>query len=259
MLKPAQLYAEELNKKILATWYDPDYMWYNASVGEFGIDLPDNNEQFRHFVSVDENDNILGYISYTVDWKVKSAEDWGIVAFVKNSKTFGRDVHRAISDVFVLNGFQRIEFHCYADNPILDTYQSLVAKYRGEQLGIRHRWTRLPDGELHDSVLFEILKEQYFYSQATLTGLHDINGVEIREGDKLRVRDNMDTKVLGTVQVIPKGFYLYFPHLIGNGDLIRRYGDCNGDVEIRDFDGEEVRARLRRERYDNLRKDKEQN
>lgn len=29
MLRTAQLYKEELNKKYIATWYNPKYMYYN--------------------------------------------------------------------------------------------------------------------------------------------------------------------------------------------------------------------------------------
>ena len=43
MLKPAQLYKEELEKLFLRTWYDLKYMFYSGWTGSELPTIPDNN------------------------------------------------------------------------------------------------------------------------------------------------------------------------------------------------------------------------
>lgn len=51
MLKPAQLYKEELEKLFLRTWYDPKYMFYSGWTGNEQLTIPDNNYNAHHFAS----------------------------------------------------------------------------------------------------------------------------------------------------------------------------------------------------------------
>ena len=39
MLKPAQLYEEELQKKITESWYKPENMYWNGGAGDSQISL----------------------------------------------------------------------------------------------------------------------------------------------------------------------------------------------------------------------------
>lgn len=68
MLKPAQLYKEELEKLFLRTWYDLKYMFYSGWTGSELPTIPDNNYDAHHFTSVDNNGNVIGYISYRISW-----------------------------------------------------------------------------------------------------------------------------------------------------------------------------------------------
>ena len=43
MLKPAQLYKDELQKKSIETWYDTKYMFWNGGTGDSQINIHDNN------------------------------------------------------------------------------------------------------------------------------------------------------------------------------------------------------------------------
>ena len=48
MIKPAQLYAEELKRLYCETWYDPKYMYYRYGIGAEDLTLGDNNYE-HHF------------------------------------------------------------------------------------------------------------------------------------------------------------------------------------------------------------------
>ena len=49
MIKPAQLYKEEVTKKYIETWYDPEYMYYSGWFGNGNLNIPDDNYESHHF------------------------------------------------------------------------------------------------------------------------------------------------------------------------------------------------------------------
>lgn len=97
MLKPAQLYKEELEKLFLRTWYDLKYMFYSGWTGSELPTIPDNNYDAHHFASVDNNGNVIGYISYRISWITMSADNFGIISF-GNHIEFARDVYKVICE-----------------------------------------------------------------------------------------------------------------------------------------------------------------
>ena len=60
MLKPAQLYEEQLKKENIKAWYRPENIFWNGGTGDCDIDLPNNNYDSHFFVSVDKVDNDVG-------------------------------------------------------------------------------------------------------------------------------------------------------------------------------------------------------
>lgn len=59
MLKPAQLYEEELKKKILESWYDMTNMYWFGSTGIELIELPNDNYNKHCFVSLNVDHQII--------------------------------------------------------------------------------------------------------------------------------------------------------------------------------------------------------
>ena len=112
-------------------------------------------------MSVDKRDRIIGYICYSVDWMSMSAYDFGIISFHKGNLEFGRDLYKALDDLFTVYGMNRISWWCYADNPAIRGYRSFIRRHGGRECGYLRQYSRLQDGKLHDSVLFEILAEEY--------------------------------------------------------------------------------------------------
>ena len=143
MLKPAQLYKEEVNKKYIETWYDPEYMYYSGWFGNGSLNIPDDNYESRHFVSVDNDGNILGYISYSVSFVTMSADRFGAISFDKGNMLFTKDFYKTIYDIFE-------KYH-----------MNFIEKHGGRECGYRRQVAKLMDGKLHDSVEFEILAEEF--------------------------------------------------------------------------------------------------
>lgn len=161
MLKPAQLYKERLQEENIKAWYKPENIFWNGGAGDSTIDLPDNNYDSHSFVSVDRDNNIIGYICYAVDWSAMSADRFGIISYKKNSIEFAKDLYKVICDLFEKYHMNRISWNAFADNPAIRGYRNFIKKHGGRECGYYRQKTRLQDGLLHDSIAFEILAEEF--------------------------------------------------------------------------------------------------
>lgn len=157
MLKPAQLYKDELNKKMVEGWYDIENMYYHNGPFVYSMDVADNNSDVREFVCID-GERLIGYISYDVDYMSMSAHNFGFISFDKGNVTLVKDVFNHIKDLFHSYHFNRVAWYCYADNPAIRGYRNFIQKFGGKEVGYLRQSTKLLDGKLHDSVIFEILK-----------------------------------------------------------------------------------------------------
>ena len=172
MLRPAQLYKEQLENKNIESWYKPENIYYHGGTGEYSFNIPDNNAQVHSFASVDKNNNVIGYIGYCVDWSAMSADNFGMISFDKGNLEFVKDIYKVICDCFKVYHFNRISWYCYADNPAIRGYRNFIKRYGGRECGYFRQYIKLRDGKLHDSVCFEILasefkgrKEKYYASK----------------------------------------------------------------------------------------------
>lgn len=160
MIKPANLYELELNNLYINTFYDPKYMYYRGCWGTSEIIIPDNTYDSHHFVIVDNNDDIIGYITYAVNYASGVASNFGIISF-KPSICFGRDLLKIIDDIFCKYSMNKIEFRAILDNPIIKHYYKFIEKFGGKFVGVLKDSIILEDGKLHDDVMFELFKKDY--------------------------------------------------------------------------------------------------
>jgi RimJ/RimL family protein N-acetyltransferase len=157
MLKPAQLYREQLQRKNTEAWYKPENIFWNGGTGDAEISLPDNNYERHCFVSVDKDDRVIGYISYNVDWSAMSAYGFGAISYDKGNLVFARDLNTAICNLFEVYHLNRCAWCCFADNPAIRGYRNFIKRHGGKECGYMRQVAKLQDGKLHDSVDFEIL------------------------------------------------------------------------------------------------------
>lgn len=162
MLDNARKYIDVLKNKFLDIWYDNDYKYYFCNDYHNSIELPDNDFNEMHFVSLDSSYNVIGYISYSVHRGTNSAYNLGIMNFSKDNKfIFGKDVYKVIDDIFTKFNMQRLEFSVVVGNPIEKSYDRMIEKYNGRIVGIRKRAVKLADNKLYDEKIYELLNEDY--------------------------------------------------------------------------------------------------
>ncbi len=161
MLAPAQLYEDKLREESIKAWYRPENIYWSGGTGDEVIDLPEDNHDRHCFVSVDKDDNVIGYIGYSIDWVAMSADGLCIISYRKNSVEFARDVYEAVYNLFHAYHMNRVAWYAWADNPAVRGYRRFVRKYGGRECGIQRQVARLQDGRLHDSISFEILASEF--------------------------------------------------------------------------------------------------
>lgn len=159
MIKPAQLYREELKKKGIETWYDMNYQWYHGGGGSREFIIPDNSYENRCFAAVDKDDNVIGYLAYSISQDSQSAYNFGAISFDRGNPIMAIDMRQLIADIFFKYNMNRVDWCCFADNPAIKGYRSFIKRYGGRECGYFRQQCRLLDGKLHDSVCFEILRE----------------------------------------------------------------------------------------------------
>ena len=165
MLKNALSYKDEISKKYKEIMYDLDYQYYMGNSGrEYWF--PEDNYEHHSFASVDNNDNVIGAISYRIDRAAKRAYNFGAVSFDRGNLIFTKDLLRAIDNIFCKYGISSIEFFAFEDNPITPTYTKLIEKYGGRIVGILYNQMMLQDGKLHNSVIFELTMWNYISAKA---------------------------------------------------------------------------------------------
>lgn len=161
MLKSALLYETQLKEKYIGIMHNPEYQYYFGNFGTQCIELSNNTYDCHEFVSVDESGNVLGFIRYDINVFSNSCQHFGLISFEFGNLTVIRDLYRAIHDIFFKYNFNRIQWLCFADNPHIRGYRNFIKRFGGRECGYLRQSNRLMDGQLHDAVLFEILKEDY--------------------------------------------------------------------------------------------------
>lgn len=161
MLKPAQLYKDKLQEENIKSWYKTENIFWNGGSGDSQISIREDNYDCHQFVSVDKEDNVIGYITYAVDWSAMSADRFGIISFNKGNIMFAKDIYSVICDLFEKYHMNRIQWYCFADNPAIRGYRNFIKKHGGKECAYYRQQAKLQDGKLHDGVGFEILAKEF--------------------------------------------------------------------------------------------------
>lgn len=162
MLKTAKLYEERLVPLILEHQYELSQNLACGGTGGNTINFPDSNESEHHFVSVDENDEILGVCGYYIDWASRVVTAIYILSYSDVPRyQFGKDILQMIDNIFTKFNLNKIEWTAYSDNKVIRSYRKFCKRYGGREIGTLHQHCLLMDGKVHDTTLFELMREDY--------------------------------------------------------------------------------------------------
>lgn len=162
MLKLAYLYKDKLNEKYAQIAFDERYKFYVGQYWSYSLDINDNSWDVIQMVSVDKNDNVIGYLSANVDRFSNKASSVGAINFDRNiNLVFSKDLHKFLEDLFIKYNFRKVEWWVIVGNPAEKMYNKIIKKYGGKVTGIKKESIMTPDGILADVKEYELFRETY--------------------------------------------------------------------------------------------------
>jgi hypothetical protein len=162
LLKLAKLYESQLQPLFLKTAFDHKFKFYNASnYYEYKFELSDDSWSKLEFVSVDKNDNVIGFLSAKIDRTNEAISSLKVINFYDLNYTFSKDFHHFLTELFIKYNFRKISFSVVVGNPAEKMYDKYIDKYGGNIVGICKDDIRLFDGKYYDFKLYEIFKHEF--------------------------------------------------------------------------------------------------
>ena len=157
MLVPAILYKEQINKEFQKYYYTTDMMYETGCMCNWSPDIAEcpNESQFQYAI-VDENEKLIGYLGYSVDWYVSKACNFGLFSFDRNNRTIGLDVYKELKKIIYDYHIHRIEWRMIGGNPVEKHYDRFCNKYHGKKFVLTDAF-KDRCGKYHDDIIYEII------------------------------------------------------------------------------------------------------
>lgn len=162
-------YEKEIEDKFRAIWYDPAYHYYFGDDTRWtpGLHRSENENAHRHcFASVDKDGKLIGYISYMLFSNTRLVSNFGAMNFGGSKAVFAKDLMETVYNIFVKFGAKTFEFAVVRGNPAEDGYDKMIKRMNGRILCVRHNRALTMDGQPLDDKVYEVLREEFFQSQA---------------------------------------------------------------------------------------------
>ena len=157
LLEPAILHKEYITRRMQEKFYTDDMLYESGGIDNWTpriADCPDGNIwQY----AVVEDDEVIGYIEFEIDWYVSCAYNFRIISFDKGSVSFDIAFDK-IMNTFIddLHLIHRIEWKMVGGDPAERSYDILCKKYHGTKHVLRDA-IRDKYRKYHDSIIYEII------------------------------------------------------------------------------------------------------
>lgn len=162
MLKLAFPYSDKLNKVWQSVVFEEKYQFYTFSDWwSYKIYIDDNSLDKLQMVSVDAEDNVIGFFEAFIERDTYKISAVSAINFKDINITFSKDFYQFMSELFVKHKFRKIEWFVVVGNPAEKLYDKIIAKYGGHIVGVKHETRKTADGILRDEKDYEIFKSDF--------------------------------------------------------------------------------------------------
>ena len=156
MLVPAILYKDEIHKNLLKYSYTEDMTLYSGWLGNSIPNMQEDEDcSCIRYAIVDDN-KLIGYFTYQVDWYASCARCFGLFAFDRNNKIIGIDVYRELKKIINDYHIHRMEWGMVSGNPVEKHYDRFCNKYHGKKFVLTDTF-KDRHGNYRDNVIYEII------------------------------------------------------------------------------------------------------
>ena len=156
MLVPAILYREQIKTEFQKKFYSIDMLYETGSNSQWCPSIPDEpDEGCFEYAIVDSSKNLIGYLSYRIDYYSSNAYNFGLMSFDPGNPIIGKDLFNKLEEL--VSTLHRVEWRMIGGNPVERHYDRFCAKYGGAKY-ILHDSVRDKNGKYHDNVVYEIIR-----------------------------------------------------------------------------------------------------
>lgn len=157
MLIPAILRKNEILHEFQKLQYTDDLMYEVGCCDNYMpnvVEEPD--KETYQFAIVDSKDNLVGYVSYRIDWYSSQAHRFGLMSFDRGNPLIGKALFGIMDNLINTLHIHRIEWYMVSGNPAERSYDRFCDKYNGRKLTLRDTF-KDRTGHYHDSITYEII------------------------------------------------------------------------------------------------------
>ncbi len=166
MLKLAWGYQDKLNQLTPELAYEEKYKYLSYGVySDYNLEIDKNGWSLLQFVSVDREDNIIGYFEAAIARAEHIVTSLWVFNFYDVNLIFSKDFKQFFDDLFTKYNFRKVNFSVIIGNPAEKMYDKYIKKYNGRIVGIRKEDTKLFDNNYYDVKLYEIFRKDYMKSE----------------------------------------------------------------------------------------------
>lgn len=156
MLRPAVLYKEEITRAMQEYFYTDDMMYVTGCLDNWAPEISDRPDEGCMQYAIINNNKLIGYLSYRIDYYSSRVYNFGLFSFDRGNPLIGKEVNDEL--VKLIHRYHRVEWRAVGDNPACRGYDNFIKRYNGNKHILRDA-TKDRDGNYHDDIIYEIIKE----------------------------------------------------------------------------------------------------
>ncbi|MCM1226105.1 MAG: hypothetical protein NC320_01610 [Clostridium sp.] len=157
MLVPAILYKSEIIARFQQKFYTEDMLFETASLHNWIPNIADEQDENDYqFAIIDENEKLIGYLGYYIDWYGSCASQFGLMSFDKGNPIVVIDVYKTIRKLIYEYKLHRIEWRMVGGNPVERHYDKICNRFGGTKHILRDA-IKDHNGNYHDNIIYEII------------------------------------------------------------------------------------------------------
>ena len=162
MLKPAYPYKEKLQQKYNEIIFQDKYMFYNCDAyWRYDFKISENSWDSIELVSVDTQDNVIGFFRAALDRPSEKVYSLGVANFYDANAVFAKDLKQFILGLLFKFNFRKIEWTVVIGNPAEKMYDRFISKYGGNITGVHKETVKLQDGKYYDMKGYELFRSEF--------------------------------------------------------------------------------------------------
>lgn len=157
ILVPAILYKEEMACEFQKKFYTGDMLFETGSLDNWLPNIVDEPDSDTYQFAIIDNEKLIGYLSYYIDWYRSCASQFGLMSFDKGNTTVGLAVYKTMCKLICEYKLHRIEFRMVGGNPVERHYDKICSHFGGTK-HILKDVMKDRYGHYHDGIIYEIIR-----------------------------------------------------------------------------------------------------